>query len=348
MSVTERSGYTDFGHVVWRTGTVTAQAPDMTGGTDLDLIEYTHWARAVRGYSTSTIRVRMDLLQRLSTYLGIPLREAAPGHLLAFERLAIAGRAAETKRAYVCHLRSFYRWAKRTGLVSEDPTELLTLPPIPRRLPRPIAEDDLMIALDAARPKLRAMLTLAAFGGLRALEIAGLNWSDVQRDTSGAAFIHIRKGKGGHGRTVEVGEVVIRALQAYGFKRNGPMFIGRDGLQIEAKSVSKIANRHLARNGVDATLHQLRHRYATIGYQLSHDLRLIQEQLGHASPQTTAGYARPSPEAAARMVRQMDALALGPSNQAVSSSLVGGQGEGSSRAIRPRKSLETLHDSVTR
>lgn len=276
------------------------------GSYDIDLLEYVHWARSIRGLSDNTIRVRLDFLHRLHIHLGIPLREAQPGHLLRFERIAIAGRAPESRRAYACHIRAFYRWALSTGIVTDDPSSLLTLPSVPRHLPRPIEEDDLAAALRAARPKMRAMLTLAAFAGLRSVEIAGLDWLDLRREADGSAFLHVRSGKGAKERRVEVGVTVITALQAYGIKRRGPMFMGRDASQIDAKSVSRSANRFLSQQGIQATMHQLRHRYGTIGYQLSRDLRVVQEQMGHASPQTTAGYARPSAEAAARMVAAMD------------------------------------------
>jgi integrase len=55
--------------------------------------------------------------------------------------------------------------------------------------------------------------------------------------------------------------------------------------------VSKVANTHLRDCGTDATLHQLRHRFASALYAQTQDLRLVQEMLGHASPETTAGYA---------------------------------------------------------
>lgn len=268
---------------------------------DLDLLEYAHWARNVRGLADNTIRVRIDLLHRLGTFIGMPLRCAEPGHLLKFEKLAISGRSPETRRAYVCHLRAFYRWAKASRLISEDPSTLLTLPVVPKHLPRPIAEDELAEALNAARPKMRAMLTLAAYAGLRCVEMAGLDWD-------GATYIHVRKGKGAKERTVEVGQVVIHALQGYGIKRRGPVFLGLEGKAMDARSVSRSGNRFLATHGVNATMHQLRHRYGTVAYQLSRDLRMVQEQLGHSSPQTTAGYARPSSDAAARMVALMDAL----------------------------------------
>lgn len=279
-------------------------------GYDPDLLDYAHWARSVRGLSDNTIRVRLDFLQRLHVFLGHSLREAHPGELLRFERFAIAGRAPESRRAYVCHIRAFYRWAISTSVVIDDPSAILTVPRVPRHLPRPIEEDDLAVALEAARPKMRAILTLAAFAGLRAVEIAGLDWADLRQDPDGSAFLHVRKGKGAKERKVEVGQAVVRALQGFGVKRRGPIFLGLEGHPMNASNVSRSANRFLRRHGVEATLHQLRHRYGTVAYQLSRDLRLVQEQMGHASPNTTAGYSRVSADAARKLVAAMDALPL--------------------------------------
>lgn len=297
------------GCVGWRNETVPYQSSLMG---DLDVIDYAHWARNIRGLADNTITVRIDLLERLHAYIGIPLRDAEPGHLLRFERAAIAGRAPETRRAYCCHIRAFYRWAQTNRIVTDDPSTMLTLPVVPRHLPRPIEEDDLVLALAAARPKMAAILTLAAYAGLRCVEIAGLDWSDLRREQDGTVFIHVRHGKGRKERAVEVGQVVLRALHGYGVRRRGPMFYGEDGRPIDARSISASGNRFLARHGVEATMHQLRHRYGTVAYELSHDLRLVQELLGHASPTTTAGYTRTSAVAASRMVAAMDALTLTP------------------------------------
>jgi integrase/recombinase XerC len=311
-AVTDSSRYRTYRRFWWRNGPGPFDGIGMaTGGIDPDLIEYVHWARTIRGLSDNTIRVRLDFLARLYVYLGgVQLRDAQPGHLLNFERVAIAGRAPESRRTYVCHIRAFYRWAMSTGIVTDDPSVLLTLPVIPRHLPRPIDEDDLAVALNAARPKMRAMLTLAAYAGLRSIEIAGLDWSDFRREHDGGTFIHVRKGKGAKERTVEVGQAVVRALQAYGIKRRGPMFIGAEGRPMEARSVSRGCNRHLQRHDIPATMHQLRHRYGTVAYKLSRDLRMVQDQMGHASPQTTAGYTRASAESARRMVEALDAMKL--------------------------------------
>lgn len=275
---------------------------------DADLLDFAFWAEHVRGHARNTVRTRLDFLHRLSEFVGIPLRDVEPHHLLKFERVAIAGKAPESRRSYTCHIRSFYRWAKATGIVQYDPSEVLTIPQVPQHLPRPIGEDYLAVALAAARPKMRAMLTLAAYAGLRCCEIAALQFQDICREEDGTTYVRVQ-GKGAKERRVEIGQTVIEALQAHGMKRRGPVFIGQDGRQMGAKSVSASGNRFLELNGIPATMHQLRHRYGSISYQLSHDLRLIQDMLGHASPQTTAGYVQTSADASAKLVRALDAHA---------------------------------------
>jgi integrase/recombinase XerC len=277
------------------------------GAIDLDLIDFIHWGKNLAGLADTTLRVRYDVLCRVHAFIDIPLRDAQPGHLLRWEQHAVVGRAPESRRAYVSHVRSFYKWAVRTGIVSEDPTTLLTMPKIHRKLPRPIAEDDLAAAIAKARPKMRAMLILGAYAGLRCCEIAGLDWSDLHREGA-TTLLTVRKAKGGHQRVVEIGETVLTALKGLGIRRRGPMFFGNDGRQLNAHSVSASGNRYLRAHGIEATMHQLRHRYGSVGYQVSRDLRLIQEQMGHASPTSTAIYTRPSADAAAAMVAAMDLL----------------------------------------
>ncbi|MDP9461047.1 MAG: tyrosine-type recombinase/integrase [Actinomycetota bacterium] len=271
---------------------------------DLDLADFKRWMRDLRGLRPNTVRVRVDVLTRVATYLGKPLRDATEGDLLRWEQVAVSGRRPETRRAYVCHLRAFYRWAKVAGIVAEDPCTRLTLPMLHRALPRPVPEDDLRRAVGLARPKMRLMILLGAFCGLRCQEIAGLHWSDL-RTVDGQTSLHVREGKGGKERVVPVPAVVLEAMVTWGRRRSGPMFYGLDARQIEPKSVSRAINRHLAELGIGATAHQLRHRYGTTAYRLSKDIRMVQELLGRSSPNTTARYAAYDKANEAEMVQAM-------------------------------------------
>jgi integrase len=273
---------------------------------DPDLKAFIDWCRDLRGLRPNTLRGRSETLGRLSEWLGKPLRDATEDDLLGWEQAAVAGRAAETRRCYVSHVRAFYRWAGLAGIVSADPARRLTNPKLARPLPRPLPEDELRAAAAAAgRPKLLAMLLLGAFCGLRCQETAGLHWSDLRSDATGHA-LHVRDGKGGKDRVVPVPEVVLAALVALGRRRAGPIFYGVDGRPITPNAVSRALNRLLASCGIDATAHQLRHRYGTRAYQLTKDLRLVQELLGHSSPQTTARYAAYDKSQTVDMVKAMD------------------------------------------
>jgi site-specific recombinase XerD len=66
--------------------------------------------------------------------------------------------------------------------------------------------------------------------------------------------------------------------------------------------VSHQCNRYLHECGSPATLHQLRHRFATQTYRYRRDLRVVQEVMGHLDPATTAGYAAYDEAAAAAAV----------------------------------------------
>ncbi len=90
-------------------------------------------------------------------------------------------------------MRGFYRWAHTHGLVERDPTYLLHRPALPRRLPRPIPDDRLAVALDRASARVRPWLYLAAYAGLRCCEIARGRSDDWQRDLGVIVVV----GKGG-------------------------------------------------------------------------------------------------------------------------------------------------------
>lgn len=192
-----------------------------------------------------------------------------------------------TRAVYLSTVRGFYTWAVREDRVLLDPTRRLPRPRLPRRLPRPISEADLFMALGTAPTRVRPMLVLAAFAGLRAKEIAALDAADVLDDV-----VVVQSGKGGKPRKVPMHPSVRAAL--LDLPRRGPLFpnVKYPAIPLEPWRVSQLCNDHLHALGLNTTLHKLRHRFATTLYPASgHDLRFVQEMLGHADPKTTAIYA---------------------------------------------------------
>jgi integrase/recombinase XerC len=263
------------------------------------------WLR-LRGLRPSTILTRRNRLAHLGRALHADdLLAVTEGQLRDWERSLRL--TAGARAAYVCHVQAFYRWAHAEGLIDVDPSLRLVVPKVPRRLPRPIPQDDLLLAVAAAPRRIRPWLVLAAWAGLRAREIALLERQDV-REANDPPVLLVADGKGGKQRIVPMSTFVRQTLFGYGLpKRAGYVFDRQDGQagHNAPSLISHLANEHLHGLGIDDTLHSLRHSFGTRLYAECKDLRLTQEVLGHDSPSTTAGYVAYSPGLAAEAVQRL-------------------------------------------
>jgi len=249
------------------------------------------WMRQ-RGLSPATICYRRRLLTRLSGELPKPILQATARDLARWRTGLNLGPA--TVLHYVSHAHSFYAWAVATRLITVNPAAGLPVPKAPRAIPRPIGEDDLMIAVQAASDRIRPWLVLAGWAGLRAQEIAFLRGEDIlSRAAPPVLLVTAHAAKGHRERTVPLSTFVLTELATAGLPPRGWAFRRLDGHPGPNAPwvISQLSNAHLHACGIPATLHQLRHRFGTVTYRATHDLRLVQELLGHADPATTAGYA---------------------------------------------------------
>ena len=139
-------------------------------------------------------------------------------------------------------------------------------------------------------------MTLAAFAGLRCVEIARLTRDAVLDHTTPPVLIV--NGKGAKDRVLPMHPLILESLRAYGMPNRGHVFRRRDGQTgpPTAQSVSILGNRYLHSLGIPDTMHSLRHRAITELYRLCTDIRVAQTFAGHSSPQTTAGYAAYCPD----------------------------------------------------
>lgn len=244
------------------------------------------------GRSARTIYQRERSLIRLSAVLPVPLIYATGGMLTEWRAGLTCGE--EAVKHYVGDARAFYRWAVDQGYRDDNPAARLPVPRTGRRLPRPISEQDLFTALSTADERIRPWLVLAGWAGLRAKEIAFLRRQHVLDTASPPVILIVYDAtKGRAERVIPISDFVLGELRAYGMPKHGWMFTRHDGRPgpNTPHLVSLLSNRHLHECGIDASLHQLRHRFGTQAYRVRRDLRMVQELLGHADPRTTAGYA---------------------------------------------------------
>lgn len=266
---------------------------------DRSVTEHVVWMR-LRRLSDATVDLRLVALRSLTRSAGRPPLLCTVADLDVWQRgLTVAD---ASRASYVSQVASFYAWAVEHSLIGEDPSVVLVSPQLPRRVPRPIAEADLELAIAAAPDRIAPWLELAAYAGLRAGEIAHLTRPDVI-DHADPPVLLVR-GKGNKERIVPLSPRVGTALQRHGLPDSGWVFLRADGRPgpNRPNMVSVLAAAHLHDLGIPASLHMLRHRFATVLYQQTHDLRMVQELLGHSSPTTTALYTAWSQDRAAAAV----------------------------------------------
>ena len=246
----------------------------------------------IRNLRNWTIYNRERALARLSAWNDSgPILKLTEDDLRRWQMERSAQLQPEPRRTELSHARQFYQWAHGERLIKADPSVRIPLPKVARGLPRPIRDSDLLTAIEAADPLTKAILGLGAFAGLRAHEIAGLNWAEVGLGDR-SPHIRVLDGKGGHGRLVPLSATLTGILEALPYRR-GPVIRRLDGRPgpNRAHRVSQRANDYLHELGITDSLHQCRHRFASTAYQSCRDIRAVQELLGHASPTTTSRYA---------------------------------------------------------
>lgn len=257
--------------------------PDALTATHLEYLDIEHTPE-------NTVRARASVLRLLGN-AGAATREDVEAWWRTRAELAPATRSAD-----LSHLRAFYRWCQIWEHRYDDPTLRLTAPKVPNGLPRPVSRSDLRVLLDKLPEDLRRAVCLGAYAGLRVSEAAHLHWSDVDLEARRARVID---GKGAKSRLVALGPVLIDELMP---DSRGNVVSGTSE-EYSASRLERRINRAIHGAGVDATFHQLRHRYGTLAYQATGDLIAVGRQMGHSSPVTTAIYAAASDEVADRIAQ---------------------------------------------
>ena len=267
--------------------------------------------RQERARSEHTIRAYLADLDHLAVHLderGVEVVEVRLPDLRSWlGAQASAGVARSTLARRAAAVRTFCRWATRTGRMSEDPSLRLVAPKRRATLPDVLAakhaEALLEVAAvasddeDALHIRDRAVLELLYATGIRVGELVALDLDDVDDERQVVRVV----GKGDKERTVPFGAPAREALEQWrrigrpqvADDRSGPaLFLGRRGRRVDPRQVRSAVHSLLQHvpDAPDLGPHGLRHSAATHLLEGGADLRVVQELLGHASLATTQLY----------------------------------------------------------
>lgn len=248
------------------------------------------------GLTDETLRTRRCKITKAARDLATSPLDVTTDQMIHW--MAAQSWTPESRKGYRATLHGFFSWLQTTGRRDDDPSDALPKVRRPKAKPRPCPDRHIIAALAKANPAERLMLRLAAECGLRRAEIARVHSRDVMDDLLGKSLVVT--GKGDRQRIVPLPDDLAAEIQ----QCPGWLFPGRWSGHVEQSYV----NRHISRLLPDGWgCHSLRHRYATVTYEATHDLLLVSKLLGHSSVETTQIYvAMPD----SRLRAAMDAVRL--------------------------------------
>jgi site-specific recombinase XerD len=207
--------------------------------------------------------------------------------------------SANTKYRKISAIKNFYNFLENYDLINsqENLGKKLQLPKLPNKEKGYLNENETQnfISNINTRNKIRdkAITTLFITTGLRLNELINIKLEDI--NNSSIKII----GKGNKERVVYLTEKTTNAINDWitirdkqiGVKTNA-LFINERKTQIKPRATQHVIKKLFNNaNRNDCSTHSLRHTCATLQLKNGVDIRIIQENLGHASLNTTARYA---------------------------------------------------------
>ncbi|MEO8066770.1 MAG: tyrosine-type recombinase/integrase [Flavobacteriales bacterium] len=265
-----------------------------------------HLTYEQRSSPHTVLAYRRDL-QQLSAFLKARKGKEEPE--LADERTVRAwmmallegGASPRTVNRKLSSIRTFFRFARRTGHAGPDPTALLEPPKTPKRLPEFIDVRGMALLFEGDEGAMtfkglthRTLLELLYGTGMRLAELLGLEPKDIDLPARTLRVL----GKRNKERILPLSDRLVIALRAYLEARktvtsaDGQLLVDELGKPLSRRSVQRTVERYLSRVTTQRkrSPHVLRHTFATHLLDNGADLNAVKELLGHASLAATQVY----------------------------------------------------------
>jgi site-specific recombinase XerD len=243
-----------------------------------------------RNYAPRTISCYVAAVARFAAHFGQSPEQLDAEHTRRYQVHLLEHKVSWCRfNQAVCALRLFYR------LALQRPDVVVQLPygKKPRPLPAVLSTDEVARLFAAVSdPRDRLLLQTAYAAGLRVSELVRLQVGDID---SRRMVVHVRCSKGRKDRLVPLSAVLLERLREH-WRRWRPhrwLFPGHtpDG-HLTIGQVQRLCRQAVRAAGITkkASMHTLRHSYATHLLEAGTDLITLQKLLGHNNLSTTARY----------------------------------------------------------
>lgn len=271
--------------------------------------EFVAYIKIEKGLAENSIFAYQNDVRKLAEFAQVKGIESPTGitfnHLKKFvQELYDLGLGARSQSRIISGVKQFFLFLMLEGEIKSDPSELLEMPKIGRKLPEvlSIEEIDQMIdEIDLSTKeghRNKAILETLYSCGLRVSELVNLRFEDLFFDEG---FIRVI-GKGNKQRLVPVSPSVEKEIGIYNdhIRRHMKIqpgnekyvFLNRRGAKLTRVMIFTIIKNLAERIGLKKNVspHTFRHSFATHLLEGGANLRAIQEMLGHESITTTEIY----------------------------------------------------------
>lgn len=259
------------------------------------------YLRIERHYALNTQQAYQRDLQQLLSFAnqqGVnSWIDLTSEHLnLLVMKMRHANSSSRTIRRHLSSIRGFLTYLVNQSYLPSNCALGLQPPKINQNLPKTLDYDQLVIMLKSRSKSLSELRDVAIIEviyscGLRVSELVNLNMNDIDSEQG---FLKVM-GKGSKMRHTPLGESAQKAISRYLKKLDitqGALFLNNRQARISVRAIQEMIKKRALEVGIKISVHphMLRHAAATHFLQSSHDLRSVQEFLGHESIKSTQVY----------------------------------------------------------
>ncbi|MBI2596614.1 tyrosine-type recombinase/integrase [Candidatus Daviesbacteria bacterium] len=191
--------------------------------------------------------------------------------------------------------KTFFKFLKTTGVISNDPATNLAHPKFENKPPRILTKLEYRALRDAARTDVRmmAVIELLLQTGIRIGELAKLRVEDVNLEETSS--LHVPLFEGANERTIPLikaaSEAVAKYLEIRPKSPSHSLFITKTGRPLLIRNIRTAIDRYFRIAGIkDAKVNDLRHTWVAHQLQSGVPMTMVSKLAGHKRLSTTERY----------------------------------------------------------